>query len=39
MTCTHQLFGGPLVCIETSPHHTHVYHSTSGIPDCPKEEF
>ncbi len=38
-TCQHTL--GPLLCTAGAVGHPygHVYQSTSGIPDCPKEEM
>lgn len=38
--CTAHL--GPLTCVRVEthqPHHGCVYVSTSGVPDCPKEEM
>lgn len=40
--CAHRLGDQPtgLVCDRTDPHATgHTYHSTSGVPDAPKEEM
>jgi hypothetical protein len=34
MTCTHHLFGGPLICTRTDVHVTgHIYVSTSSPDD------
>lgn len=41
--CTHRLLDDPdgLLCTskDPAPDHDHTYQSTSGVPDCPKEEL
>ena len=35
--CDHRLHNGPLTCVITTPHTTHVYHA-SDCPDAVRDE-
>jgi hypothetical protein len=37
--CEQTIRDGALVCVVQGAHDTHVFHSTSGVPDAPKEEM